>query len=98
MRNPLSLEAFADWLEKQPGEKKYKYISATQCLICQYFNAIGLDFIALDSRAWCDHNYEDHKLPDHFNDIAHGVGDDLWTRHTFGSAARRARELLKEKV
>lgn len=38
----LSLEAFADWCEKQ-GDREYDYYESRVCAVAQYANFVGLD-------------------------------------------------------
>ena len=42
MRNPLSLEAFADWLEQQPADKEYRWLDPCECAIGQYCRSLGM--------------------------------------------------------
>lgn len=42
MRHPLSLEAFADWCEKQPADKEYNFNNCRTCAVAQYANSLGL--------------------------------------------------------
>lgn len=42
MKNPLSLEAFADWCEKQPKDKTYRYVEPTECACAQYAKFLGI--------------------------------------------------------
>lgn len=43
-RHPLTLEALAEWLEKQPPAQPYNYTSVTTCMLAQYHQACGLGF------------------------------------------------------
>lgn len=44
MRSPLSLEAFADWCEKQPANETYNFWSTYTpgCAVIQYLRTLGL--------------------------------------------------------
>ena len=37
----LTIEAFADWCEKQPAEKEYKYTAPRVCACGQYASWLG---------------------------------------------------------
>jgi hypothetical protein len=41
MRHPLSLEAFADWCEKQPADKGYDWDDPYYCACAQYAKFLG---------------------------------------------------------
>ena len=43
MSNPLTLEAFAEWCEKQPARKQYDYWNTEDCACAQYAKSIGDD-------------------------------------------------------
>lgn len=43
MRNPLSLEAFADWCEKKPADEEYYYPDPTICACGQYAKYLGMN-------------------------------------------------------
>lgn len=43
MRHPLSLEAFADWCDKQPEGSKYNYLSMCgDCALDSYAKSLGI--------------------------------------------------------
>jgi hypothetical protein len=42
MKPQLTIEAFADWCEKQPAEKTYDWIDGDACAACQYARSLGL--------------------------------------------------------
>jgi hypothetical protein len=42
MKPQLTLEAFADWCEKQPAEKTYNYADCNRCACGQYAATLGL--------------------------------------------------------
>lgn len=44
MLNPVSLEAFAAWLEMQQAETEYCYGSVSDCLAARYFRSTGLEY------------------------------------------------------
>jgi hypothetical protein len=41
MKNPLSIEAFADWCEKQPAGRGYDWTDDETCAVAQYAKAHG---------------------------------------------------------
>lgn len=49
MKNMLTLEAFADWAEKQPAEKEYDYSQSRYCAAAQYLQSIGVVNFVLQS-------------------------------------------------
>lgn len=42
MKNMLTLEAFADWCEKQPVGKVYPYTDVKNCACSQYAKSLGV--------------------------------------------------------
>jgi hypothetical protein len=88
MRDPLSLETFADWLEQQPAAARYNYTDSRNCAVAQYLGALG--FKNVDYRAWDGRPCvgEGPRVPrDLF--IVSREGE-----MTFGAAAERARAYL----
>lgn len=47
---PYSLESLIAWLEKQPGDTRFKVTRSESCLIAQYLIAHGIDKYNLLSR------------------------------------------------
>lgn len=43
MKNPLTLEAFAEWLEKQPQDMRYDPLDHRVCLLARYYKACGFE-------------------------------------------------------
>lgn len=43
MKDPLTLEAFMEWVDKQPAELEYNWSSFTECPIASYSRFIGMD-------------------------------------------------------
>jgi hypothetical protein len=42
MKPQLTLEAFADWCEKQPARRKYDWASEQNCAVAQYAAFLGM--------------------------------------------------------
>lgn len=83
MRNPLSIEAFADWLEKQPPEGEYDYCSFSRCAISQYCRWLGFKDVWTSARIGFE--------------LAHHAVVDC-DPQTFGAAAARAREAINARA
>lgn len=83
--DPLSVAAFADWLETKDPSESYRWASCQGCLVDQYLQTIGL-------RAG-DVSY------DTYNIFEGGRGGSiaLMPPHTFGAALIRARKHLNAK-
>lgn len=86
---PFSIESLIAWLEKQPGDKSYFYVSCDQCLLSQYFTACGFENVkmGIDTFDFGPRLREHAGLPEHFNDIG------FQHPRTFGAALERAREV-----
>ena len=83
MRSPFTLEALADWLERQPPEKEYDWFDCANCALGQYARSLGLTY---------------EELPLTFRYDGNGVTtslDLLEEVETFGKAAARARKVLR---
>ena len=53
MKPQLSLEAFADWCEKQPADRTYTYANKENCACGQYADSLGLsDWSIWNSKFW----------------------------------------------
>lgn len=83
--DPFQLGTLIAWLEKQPANETYCYMSHGQCLLAQYFRAMGFDVgriggfsVILDG--------EKIFLPQDFSNIP------LFEPRTFGGALARARK------
>ena len=42
--NPLTVESFISWLEKQPADGEYSFLNCKECAIGQYAKSVGLDY------------------------------------------------------
>ena len=89
--DPMSLANLIAWLEQQPRNKEYCYMSHGGCLLAQYltfsFGRKALDVGALGF-VFADDQMNPHPTPNSFQDIAAGKP------YTFGAALARAREYL----
>lgn len=83
MKNPLSLEAFADWAEKRLPEAEYSYFHIPSCACSQY-----ADYLGLSEVWWAANDFIDHSRGD-FWSTADGFAFAL--PHTFGALAARLR-------
>lgn len=88
--DPFSLESLIAWLEKQPAEKAYDYCDPWNCLLCQYFAAMGFEDVRVSENhlSASSGEYEFSRV---FNwDIANcnHTADE-----TFGRALMRARKI-----
>lgn len=88
MKNILTLESFADWVEKQPAEKEYDFCDCCGCACHQYLSAIGLPVKYVSPNWWSDVFGAEHPLPFGFNAAANGYGEP----RTFGALALRLRQ------
>lgn len=52
MRNPLSIEAFADWCEKQPAYRLYNYSNCRHCAFAQYLEHLGFRGASVDGSSF----------------------------------------------
>jgi hypothetical protein len=52
MRNPLTLEAFAEWCEKQPADKEYNFFDNHGCAFGQYLKALGIEHRSVGGTYW----------------------------------------------
>lgn len=89
MKNPLSVEAFADWLATMPADDEYDWRYSLYCAIGQYLHATAPHIKPFACYYVTPDN--DHKpYPAGFDRIAFTDGP-----HTFGAALHRAREYLE---
>jgi hypothetical protein len=93
MRNPLSIEAFADWCEKKPADEAYSYSNICgPCAFAQYLIHLGfpVDYVGADH--WRDLSRTEHRLPDWVDEIVKDSSYGPSPSHTFGALAKRLRE------
>jgi hypothetical protein len=86
--DPFKLGTLIAWLEKQPADKPYCYLSCGECLLANYFTAHGLKRVSLGYNA-LHHSGGIRLLPPDFNDIAY------YGTRTYGAALDRARALVQ---
>ena len=97
MRPQLTIEAFADWCDKQPAEKEYNYGSITDCAFCQYLQSLGFESVRVSPYGWRLRNdgpFAYRALPDGLDEavragVEYGSGGPLWT---FGALSLRLRQ------
>ncbi len=93
MRHPLSLEAFAQWLEQQPAAEQYDFPNPYECAICRYLDHIGLARSRVDTDTiYGPDGNPIMALPEYWNDVSKSC--QINGLSTFGAAAARARALL----
>lgn len=86
MKNPLTLEAFAEWLEKQPQDMEYDGIDPGSCILARYYQACGFaDWFDRSFRADCTCE---------LSKAAFGFVTDCPDGFTVAHALRRARALI----
>lgn len=91
---PLALESLVAWLEKMPKDKVYCYQANGECLLAQYFTALGYREVSVDTlRASHTEGVLDFSAGkgvfSDFNVIA------VAGQRTFGAALSRARAALE---
>jgi hypothetical protein len=81
-KNLLTIEAFAEWAERQPADKSYHWFSEDDCAAAQYAKFLGLhrDFLERESGSF-------------WNRASKAALDMRRARHTFGALAKRLRSL-----
>jgi hypothetical protein len=84
MRNPLSLEAFADWCEKQPADEEYDVWQPSSCAVALYAQSLGFKRATDNGRI---ETHDGRVLP------IDGFKFRMIARHpyTFGALAKRLR-------
>lgn len=89
-RDPMTLEALRDWLERQPARKRYCYGDRGRCLAAQYCGQIGVKYKV--ARLW-DHDEElDSTFEQHLERIA------VQHPQTFGAAYERCLTLIAKRT
>lgn len=94
MKPALTLEAFADWCEKQPKRKEYDGSNPFICALAQFAQANGYNRASY-SGVW-DHDGVEHPVE---GISPYPLADCLCAvPQTFGSLSRRLRTALSEAV
>lgn len=88
MKNILTLEAFAEWVEKQPAEKTFDYFDPKNCAFCQYLKGLGFKRAQVGGH--------DYSLTGRFEDdrlLPEGIAPSVLcgSTNTFGALAARLR-------
>lgn len=97
--DPFELGTLIDWLDQQPRDEKYDYYCNGECLMAQYFTAMGFEDVTMYASCFvhgrnvpsnmgeeeCIKAGWTTKLPVGFDNIAHN------SPRTFGYALARAR-------
>lgn len=91
MRSPLSLEAFADWLEQQPATATYDYTESDNCAVAQYLRSLGLTNVNYVAWSGLPSEGKGPRVPLKLFAAANPPVVPL----TFGVAAKHARKLLR---
>lgn len=86
--DPFKLKTLIAWLEKQPADGAYCYLSNGACMLAKYFTAQGLKRVELGAN-FLSHAGGVRKLPTAFNGIAQ------YGPRTYGAALDRARALVQ---
>lgn len=65
MRHPLSVEAFADWVKRQPRDQEYEYGKCQGCAYYQYLKWAGIDVWSVGDDYWRhrDNMNKKHPIP-----------------------------------
>lgn len=100
--DPFSLESLIAWLEKQPTEQTYSFISPSECLLAKYTTAhggmyLGDHYIIQETKIEvCPAEDPTINCPDYYW-VAWGGETCDGKERTFGEALHRARKLLASR-
>lgn len=90
-RDIFDLNRIIDWVEKQPADKEYNYVSTGYCLIAQYLIAQGETDVHVTPTAAYFRRCEDGaRLPNGVNRAVEQGRDEGWT---FGGALKELKAL-----
>lgn len=94
MKNPLSLEAFADWCEAKEPTETYYYMDGSSCACAQYCRHLGIEYFPAMRDIDGDFLGQIEELA-----AAAAMADSTTASHrvTFHSLAHKTRELIAER-
>ena len=95
----LTLQNMIAWLKKQDPKKEYSYISPGNCMLAQYFTAMGYENVTVNCyeiRYTVNGKGKKTPNPTSFEEIAVRY-DSVLYRRTFGGALKRAERVLEGK-
>ena len=89
MRNPITIEAFAEWCERQPPHAGYYYGDVKGCAFCQYLKSIGISSPIVGGAGWTPScGSPSRSFPTH---LARALAV---TPYTYGALASRLRNAI----
>ena len=94
MRSPFENKSLIEWLDRQPEGSTYLYVDYHDCLICQYFVAMGLPAKCVGTDMWIDTRDNIRPLPPGWDAVSLGDRTQATKQQLFSDAAKRAHELL----
>lgn len=86
-RNAFSLQSLIAWLETQPPEQTYRYSRNDDCLLAQYFTAMGFENVVMLASYFEHGEGKAEFLPVEIDRVA------VHLPHTFGAALARAKDM-----
>lgn len=94
MRNPLTLEAFADFCESKNPRETYEYMCGNSCACAQYYEQLGLEYSPVE---YINDDFEAPFL-NQIEALAHNAALEKphW-RGTFGELARLTRQRIADR-
>lgn len=99
---PFSNEAFLDWLQRQPPDGHYWFLSNSNCAIAQYLHSLGFSEARVSGWTWREHMYArtKHRIPRIWNRALNTGRKSEWFgfRGRFGLAAERLKRLMAEEA
>lgn len=100
-RDIFSTASLIEWLETKDPKQRYMYTHCTECLLAQYFTAMGLKNVRVTpSMMACGEDMtrpSHYALPPGWDEVAQGNGCGL-SDWTFGKALKRARRLANRST
>jgi hypothetical protein len=90
--DPFALENLIAWLEAQPRFKTYNYFNTRNCMLAQYFKAMGFKGVRVNPNGLYHGYTKTDEYPIEWDKIAKS-GFQMFGRRTFGGALKRARVL-----